>query len=105
MRQPVTASPALVINLIKPLFRDYYNKQFSQDFSHDVSHFSIFSVTLRLIACQKSILSTWQMFAKLILPGFRRVVFSARQKTIFAGTVFSMEKAGFFHEPAKTCQP
>jgi hypothetical protein len=36
-----TASPALVINLIKPLL-ETINKQFSQDFSHNVSHFSIF---------------------------------------------------------------
>jgi hypothetical protein len=56
---------------------------------------------LRLIACQKSIFSTWQMFAKLILPGG----FFRPAKTIFAGTVFSTEKNGFFHEPAKTCQP
>jgi len=26
-------------------------------------------------------------------------------KTIFAGPVFSMEKTGFFHLLAKTCQP
>jgi hypothetical protein len=41
------------------------------------------------------------MFAKLILPGG----FFHPAKTIFAGMVFSMEKTGFFHELAKTCQP
>jgi hypothetical protein len=41
IRQPVIASPTLVINLIKPLL-EAINKQFSQDFSHYVSHFSIF---------------------------------------------------------------
>jgi hypothetical protein len=39
---------------------------------------------LRLIACQKSIFSTWQMFAKLILPGG----FSARQKLFLPGRFF-----------------
>jgi hypothetical protein len=42
------------------------------------------------------------MFAKLILPGGK----NHPEKTIFAGRgpVFSMEKTGFFHELAKTCQ-
>jgi hypothetical protein len=35
------------------------------------------------------------MFAKLILPGFCRVVFSARQKLFLPGRFFPWKKPGF----------
>jgi hypothetical protein len=42
---------------------------------------------------------------KANFAGFLPGGFFHPAKTIFAGTVFSMEKTGFFHEPVKTCQP